>query len=61
MTSSFCWNIYWCREGDLNPHKQEAHQPLKLARLPIPPSRQNPNIIKNDYSDYNKITQIFNE
>ncbi len=23
----------------MNPHKQFAHQPLKLARLPIPPSR----------------------
>ena len=30
----------WCRRGDLNPHGIFSHQPLKLARLPIPPLRR---------------------
>lgn len=27
----------WCAREDLNLHERNAHQPLKLTRLPIPP------------------------
>lgn len=30
-------NFIWCGEEDLNLHERNAHQPLKLTRLPIPP------------------------
>lgn len=29
----FCW----CPREDLNLHEHEAHYPLKVARLPVPP------------------------
>ncbi len=30
-------SLLWCTEEDLNLHERNAHQPLKLTRLPIPP------------------------
>ena len=31
----------WCAREDLNLHALNGHQPLKLARLPIPPLAHN--------------------
>src|SRR6266542_1939277 len=33
-----CYEAYWCRRGDSNPHEL-PHTPLKRARLPVPPLR----------------------